>query len=90
MKKILIIGLFLLAINNLSTGQQNEDVKQLEEVIHRSCVACYSTEGVYPEDLDYLKEHYNIQINDKYMVHYERVASNVMPVVKVIVRDENK
>ena len=90
MKKILVVILFILAINNLSNGQKNEEVKQLEEVIHRSCVACYSTEGVYPEDIDYLKENYNIQISDKYIVHYERIASNVMPTVKVLVRDENK
>lgn len=84
MKKIIVIILFLLAVNNLSQGQSDEEIKNLEEVIHRSCLACYSTEGVYPEDLDYLKEHYNIQISDKYIVHYEKIASNVMPVIKVI------
>lgn len=86
MKKILIIILFLLALKNLSVGQENEDIKQLEEVIHRCCLSCYSTEGVYPEDLDYIKEHYNIQINEKYIVHYEEIGSNVMPIVKVMVR----
>ncbi len=86
MKKILIIILFLVAVSNISIGQKEEDIKQLEEIIHRSCMAYYSTEGVYPKDLDCLKDKYNIQIDNKYIVHYERIGSNVMPIVKVLVK----
>ena len=40
--------------------------------------------GVYPENLDYLREHYQLSYNEeKYHVFYEPLASNLMPSIKV-------
>ena len=44
---------------------------------------------MYPESLDYLKQHYNLSYNeDKYVVYYEPFASNLMPSIKVAERGE--
>ena len=85
---ILIIGIlayFLTAISNLNQGQAEEDKAQLEMALSRAAVACYAAEGAYPPDLDYLIDHYGIQINDElYDVKYEAIASNLMPDITVL------
>ena len=85
---ILITGIvlyFLTGISNLNQGQAAEDKEQLEKVITRAAVACYAAEGIYPPDLQYLIDHYGIQINtDLYTVIYEAIASNLMPDITVL------
>ena len=53
-----------------------------------SCVACYAAEGIYPPDLDYLKDHYGVQVDEeRYTVFYSVFAENLMPDITVL---ENK
>ena len=85
---ILIVGIlvyFLTAISNLNQGQAEEDKAQLESALSRAAVACYAAEGAYPPNLEYLIDHYGIQINDElYDVKYEAIASNLMPDITVL------
>lgn len=79
---------FATAVDSLDSGRGQEDMRQLEETLRRSCVACYAAEGVYPANLDYLKEHYGLQIDEEhYTVHYIAFAENLMPDITVL---ENK
>ena len=56
--------------------------------LRRGCAACYAAEGIYPQDLEYLEEHYGVQVDgDRYVVHYEIFAQNLMPDITVL---ENK
>ena len=76
---------FATAVDSLSAGRSEEDLRQLEETLRRGCVACYAAEGVYPTDLDYLKEHYGVQIDEeRYTVHYYAFAENLMPDITVL------
>lgn len=76
---------FTSALGNLESGREQEDIRQLEEVLRKSCVSCYASEGIYPPDLDYLKEHYGIQIDEEhYIVYYDRFAQNLMPDITVL------
>ena len=73
------------AISNLQNGRDSEGRAQLEDAVRRSAVACYAAEGIYPPDLEYLEEHYGIQIDrERYTVMYEIFASNLMPDVTVL------
>ena len=48
-------------------------------------MTCYASEGVYPPDLEYLKDHYGVQIDEeRYTVFYERFAQNLMPDITVL------
>lgn len=60
---ILVLVGFSTALNGLNSGHEAEDQRQLEEALRRGCVACYAAEGVYPPNLDYLKEHYGVQVD---------------------------
>lgn len=76
---------FATALESLDSGRSRENLHQLEETLRRGCVACYAAEGVYPPDLDYLKDHYGIQINEElYVVRYTAVAENLMPDITVL------
>lgn len=80
-----IIFSFCTTINNLQQDHSTYDKAQLQEALTRAAVTCYAAEGVYPPDLDYLVEHYGIQINDDlYAVKYEVIASNLMPDITVL------
>lgn len=76
---------FAAAVDGLDKGRTEEDRRQLEETLRRGCVACYAAEGVYPASLDYLTEHYGIQIDgERYTVRYSAFAENLMPDITVL------
>ena len=80
--------IFLSGLENLERGQREEGRLRIEEALRRAAVTCYVSEGVYPPDLEYLTEHYGIQIDEKrYAVHYEIFASNLMPDITVLEND---
>lgn len=76
---------FATAVDSLNSGRSEEDLRQLEETLRRSCVACYAAEGVYPPSLDYLKERYGLQIDEeRYTVKYSAFAENLMPDITIL------
>lgn len=84
---VLALVLFAGALDSLTVGRSAEDLRQLEEALRRGCVSCYAVEGRYPPDLDYLKEHYGIQVDeDRYAVVYDVFAPNLMPDITVLER----
>ena len=87
---LVIVGallVFATAVNSLDSGRDGESLRQLEEALHRGCVACYATEGVYPPDLDYLKDRYGVQVDEEtYKVDYRVFAPNLMPAITVLER----
>ena len=63
----------------------SQGAEALRKAVLRSAVQCYTVEGYYPEDLNYLTDHYGLQINhDRYIVAYEAFASNLPPQVTVL------
>lgn len=88
---ILALGIllwFFSALGHLGAGQAQEGRQQLETALRRAAVACYATEGIYPPTLDYLTEHYGIQIDrNRYYVFYEIFAENLMPQITVLVKE---
>ena len=83
-----VLLLFLTAVSGLERNSSEEGRQQLEEALRRAAVACYAAEGIYPPDLDYLEEHYGIQVDEEhYAVFYEVFASNLMPDITVLERE---
>ena len=82
---VAVLLVFLTSLSNLEQGRSEEDKRQLENALRRASVACYAAEGIYPPNLDYLREHYGIQIDEtRYMVVYDVFASNLMPDITVL------
>lgn len=79
---------FFTALNQLGLGQSQEGQQQLETALRRGAVACYAAEGIYPPTLEYLTEHYGIQIDEnRFRVFYEIFADNLMPDITVLERE---
>ena len=86
-----ILLVFLTALDNLKKGNGEEGKEQLELALQRCAVACYAAEGIYPPDIEYMKEHYGIQIDeDRYIVKYEIFAENLMPDITVLEKTDEK
>ena len=80
-----VIFCFITGLSNLRQSQADEGRRQLENALHRAAVTCYAVEGIYPPNLEYLQEHYGIQINEtQYTVMYDAFASNLMPDITVL------
>ena len=75
----------VLASQKLGRGQSGESLKQLENSVRKAVMTCYSTEGVYPPSVEYIEDHYGIQIDhDEYAVFYEIFGDNIMPQITVM------
>ena len=84
---VLVLLGFSTALTSLDAGRNEEDKRQLERAIRRGCLACYAAEGVYPPDLEHLKERYGVQIDDtRYEVMYSAFAENLLPDITVLER----
>ena len=82
-----VIAIFIYATGELSVRATSEGAIPLENAIHRASIQCYAIEGRYPSSVDYLVDHYGLQIDEKkYMVFYEGFASNIMPDITVSLR----
>lgn len=82
---IAVLFCFSVSLDGLEKGRAAEDMRQLEETLRHGCAACYAAEGSYPPSLEYLKEHYGIQVNEeRYTVHYIAFAQNLMPDITVL------
>lgn len=80
-------------LRGIQDAQQSADTQGLliaQNAVQRAAVACYATEGRYPQDYDYLRQYYGVQVDEeKYTVHYEIFAENIMPDITVTERMTN-
>lgn len=58
-----------------------------EDSIRHAAVSCYSIEGVYPQKIDYLEEHYGLIVDrEKFSIEYEVIGDNILPTIIVGIR----
>ncbi len=75
-----VVYVFVFGTDNVSGTVSGEQLTMLENSVRRSAVQCYSLEGSYPEDLQYLIDEYGLYYDDKnFVVHYENIGSNLVP-----------
>lgn len=81
-----IAGVLVLCVllGRIERANGRAETETVREAVKNAALTCYAVEGVYPENLDYLREHYQLSYNEeKYHVFYEPLASNLMPSIKV-------
>lgn len=82
---VLAALVLVLAVGNLSDGSTAEGRDRLEDAVRRAAVTCYASEGIYPPTLQYLEEHYGVQVDEsRYTVFYDAFAENLMPDITVV------
>ena len=76
---VLIAGIFY--ISNMGNEQ---GLKLTKEAAVRTMIECYAIEGIYPPNVQYMVDNYNLSYDDtKYFIHYDAFASNIMPTIDV-------
>lgn len=92
--KILLVTVILIvtvyAFNSTSSYSSKEDLQRISETISQLSLKCYSIEGKYPKDVNYLKEHYGLLLNDdEYQVIYYYEGENLEPQIEVFKKEKN-
>ena len=84
---VALILAFVLLINNITNKNNGRELQIVRDAVKSAALTCYAVEGMYPDDIDYLRDHYNLSYNeDKYVVYYQPFASNVIPTIQVVER----
>jgi hypothetical protein len=87
---VALIIAFVFLINNITGKGNGRELEIVRDAVKNAALTCYAVEGMYPDDLTYLREHYNLSYNEeRYMVYYRPIASNLMPSIKVVERGNN-
>ena len=82
-----IILLFHMGVAELVETQDSESLAAVERAIVRATVQAYALEGQYPPNIEYLQERFGLSVDlDKYIVHFDAFASNIMPKIVVLPR----
>ena len=82
-----IVLLMLYGLQSAAQSSRSESLRITEDALRKAVVSCYALEGRYPPDVAYLQEQYGLQLNEeKYIVHYEVFAENIMPEITVLER----
>ncbi len=72
-------------VDEISSSVSDQQLEIIENNVRRSAVQCYSLEGAYPQDLEYLVEHYGLQYDAKaYVIHYRSTGGNLLPEIIVL------
>lgn len=80
---IAFVGIY--TYNSVEKAGEEQQIKAIEGAVIQSAVQCCSIEGAYPQDLEYLENHYGLIIDqEEYIVVYELIASNILPEVTVL------
>lgn len=80
---MILIFIFVLTNTGNTAGDRSEQI--VKQAITKAAVTCYTLEGAYPENLQYLIDNYGLIINtDKYIVIYETNGPNLMPRIAVL------
>ena len=82
---------FITSLASVDRQQGEEGRQQLETALRRCPLqpeALRAAEGVYPPTVEYLQQHYGVQIEEeRYIVFYEIFANNLMPDITVLEKE---
>ncbi|MBW7572937.1 hypothetical protein [Caproiciproducens faecalis] len=80
-----VLFLFWGGFTSAVRANSAEKLRVTRAAVQKAIISCYAVEGFYPPDIQYLEDHYGIEIDhSKYVVQYETAGSNIMPSVQVL------
>lgn len=86
---VLVVAFFFWTVTGMTASVEGEQLKAAEQAIRRTAVHCYAVEGQYPPSLKYMEDHYGLRVDkERYVVHYQPIAANLMPAIEVFPMSE--
>ena len=81
---IIISAVLIAGIYYISNMGSEQGIKLTREAAIRTAVECYAIAGIYPPNVKYMEDNYNLSYDKtKYYIHYDAFASNIMPTIEV-------
>ena len=83
-----IAALFSAGLDSLTAANEQEALEAARRAVVRSVMTFYAIEGRYPPSIDYLVYNHGLSVDkQRFIVHYEVFAANIMPQITVLPRD---
>ena len=85
---LLVLVLAVALFSRIDKTQDREETMIVRQAVLNAALTCYAVEGAYPDDLEYLREYYQLAYDeDRYYVTYDYVGANLMPDIYVTEAD---
>ena len=85
---VLALGVFVAFSDSFAETNIAYEKDLLQKALDRSITQCYALEGTYPNDLEYLEEHYGLTYNkEHFFVDYQYIGGNLRPDVTIIEKE---
>ena len=85
---LLALGVFVAFSDSFAETNIAYEKDLLQKALDRSITQCYALEGTYPNDLEYLEEHYGLTYNkEHFFVDYQYIGGNLRPDVTIIEKE---
>lgn len=82
---VVFLALFSWIYEEMAASGTAAQREALEQALDRAITSCYALEGMYPPDLEYMKEHYALVYDeDLFYVDYQPVAANIRPAYYIV------
>lgn len=79
-----IVVISILSVAGIRKNTSENGTGRLEQSVRRAVMACYATEGKFPDSIQHLREKYGLQVDDdRFSVRYSVFAENLMPDITV-------
>lgn len=76
---VIFFGAVIL-LEHIADVSDDAQTAMVRDAVRSAVATCYAVEGMYPGDLNYLKENYGLAYNEeRFFVAYDAFASNVYP-----------
>ena len=83
---LLVVGAVAL-VDFMDQSDQKAESEIVTKAVRDAVITCYAVEGVYPDDVDYLKAYYHLSYNeDRFFVTIESFSTNHFPDIYVTER----
>ncbi len=87
----IVLSVFTLGVSRISDQTDAQAMQTLRQALNRGIIHCYTLEGAYPENLQYLKDHYGLTYDEeRFFVDYQVLGSNILPEVTIIDRRDRQ
>ena len=88
---IAVAAWFVVSVNNADSAAGEKRAEAVYNSVMNGASLCYSIEGEYPPDLEYLEKNYGVRVDtDKYVVDYSYFGANIRPTVTVIEKEGSR
>lgn len=88
---ILLMIWLMISVRNVDSAAEKSRSDSVRRTVMNGVSLCYSIEGEYPADIEYLEDNYGVRIDhDRYIVHYDYFGANIRPSVTVTDKNAGK